>query len=60
MKLKCLRTIKVPHPASLNPLEQAHQKWNEWSRWTVTQEVFELTTEKEVDAFLQIADNNKV
>ena len=40
--------------------EQAHQKWNEWSRWTVTEEVFELTTEKEVDAFLQIADNNKV
>ena len=40
--------------------EQAHQKWNEWSPWTVTEEVFELTTEKQVNAFLQIADNNKV
>ena len=40
--------------------EQAHQKWNEWSPWTVTEEVFELTTAKHVDAFLQIADNNKV
>jgi len=40
--------------------EQAQQKWNEWSRWTITEEVFELTTEKQVDAFLEIAENNKV
>jgi hypothetical protein len=40
--------------------EQAEQKWNEWSPWTVTEEVFELNTENEVDAFLQIAYNNKV
>jgi len=39
--------------------EEADQKWNEWSRWSVTEEVFELTTEKHVDAFLQIAENNK-
>ena len=40
--------------------EQAQQKWNDWSHWTVTEEVFELTTEQQVDAFLQIAENNKV
>jgi hypothetical protein len=40
--------------------EQAYQKWNEWSPWTVTEEEFELTTANNVDAFLQIADNNKV
>jgi hypothetical protein len=40
--------------------EQAYQKWNEWSPWTVTEEEFELTTANYVDAFLQIADNNKV
>jgi hypothetical protein len=40
--------------------EQAQQKWNDWSHWTVTEEVFELTTEQQVDAFLQIAENNNV
>ena len=40
--------------------EQAQQKWAEWSRWTITEEVFELTTERQVDAFLEIAENNKV
>jgi hypothetical protein len=40
--------------------EQAQLKWNDWSHWTVTEEVFELTTEQQVDAFLQIAENNKV
>jgi hypothetical protein len=46
-------------PGFIKSPEEADQKWNEWSRWSVTEEVFELTTEKHVDAFLQIADNNK-
>jgi hypothetical protein len=40
--------------------EQAQQKWNDWSNWTVIEEDFELKTEQQVDAFLQIAENNKV
>jgi hypothetical protein len=40
--------------------EQAEQKWNDWSHWTVTEEEFELKTEQQVDAFLQIAENNRV
>jgi len=40
--------------------EEAQQKWNNWSHWTVTEEEFELKTEQQVDAFLQIAENNKV
>jgi hypothetical protein len=40
--------------------EQAQQKWNDWYNWTVIEEEFELKTEQQVDAFLQIAENNKV
>ena len=40
--------------------EQAEQKWNDWSHWTVTEEEFEFKTEQQVDAFLQIAENNRV
>ena len=40
--------------------EQAKQTWNDWSPWTVTEDVFELTTESQVDAFLEIAEKNKL
>ena len=44
----------------ITSVEQAKQFWNDWSPWTVTEDVFELTTEAQVDAFLQIAEKNKL
>ncbi len=44
----------------ITTVEQAKQLWNEWSPWTVTEDVFELTTETQVDAFLEIAEKNKL
>ena len=44
----------------ITSVEQAKQFWNDWSPWTVTVEVFELTTEAQVDAFLKIAEKNKL
>ena len=40
--------------------EQAKQTWNDWSPWSVTEDKFELTTESQVDAFLEIAEKNKL
>jgi len=40
--------------------EQAKLKWREWSPWNVTEEVFELITDVHVDAFLEIAEKNKL
>jgi len=40
--------------------EQAKQLWNNWKPWTVTEDIFELTSEAQVDAFLEIAENNKI
>jgi hypothetical protein len=34
--------------------------WNEWTPWSVTEECFELNTEQKVDAFLEIAEKNKL
>ena len=34
----------------ITSVEQAKQFWNDWSPWTVTEDVFEL------DAFLEIAE----
>jgi hypothetical protein len=45
---------------SITSDEQAKQTWNDWSPWTVTEDVFELTTESQVDAFLEIAEINKL
>ncbi len=39
----------------ITAVEQTKQLWNDWSPWTVTEDVFELTTEAQVDAFLEIA-----
>ena len=39
--------------------EQAKQTWNDWSPWTVTEDKFELTSESQVDAFLEIAEKIK-
>ena len=44
----------------ITSVEQAKQLWNDWSPWTVTEDVFELTTETQVDAFLEIAEKNKL
>ena len=44
----------------ITSVEQAKQFWNDWSPWTVTEDVFELTTEAQVDAFLEIAEKNKL
>jgi len=41
-------------------VEQAKQFWNDWSPWTVTEDVFELTTEAQVDAFLERAEKNNL
>jgi hypothetical protein len=38
-------------PGFITSEEQAKQLWNDWSPWTVTEDVFELTTEAQVDAF---------
>jgi len=40
--------------------EQAKQSWNEWSPWIVTEDKFELKTEPQVYAFLEIAEKNKL
>jgi hypothetical protein len=40
--------------------EQAKQLWNDWLPWTVTEDEFELTLEAQVDAFLEIAEQNKI
>ena len=40
----------------ITSVEQAKQFWNDWSPWTVTEDVFELKTEAQVDAFLEIAE----
>jgi len=40
--------------------EQAEQLWNDWSPWTVTEDEFHLTLEARVDAFLEIAEKNKI
>jgi len=44
----------------ITSVEQAKQLWNDWSPWTVTEDVFELTTKAQVDAFLEIAEKNKL
>ena len=44
----------------ITSVEQAKQLWNDWSPWTVTEDVFELTTEAQVDAFLEIAEKDKL
>jgi len=44
----------------ITSVEQAKQFWNDWSPWTVTEDVFELTIEAQVDAFLEIAEKNKL
>ena len=44
----------------ITSVEQAKQFWNDWSPWIVTEDVFELTTEAQVDAFLEIAEKNKL
>ena len=44
----------------ITSVEQAKQLWNDWSSWTVTEDVFELTTEAQADAFLEIAEKNKL
>jgi hypothetical protein len=33
---------------------------NDWSPWIVTEDAFELTLEAPVDAFLEIAEKNKI
>jgi hypothetical protein len=40
--------------------DQAEYCWNEWTPWSVTEECFELNTEQKVDAFLEIAEKNKL
>ena len=44
----------------ITSVEQAKQLWNDWSPWTITEDIFELTTETQVDAFLEIAEKNKL
>ena len=40
--------------------EQAKQTWNDWSPWTVTEDKLELTTESQVDAFLETTEKDKL
>jgi hypothetical protein len=44
----------------ITSVEQAKQLWNDWSPWTITEDIYELTTETQVDAFLEIAEKNKL
>jgi len=44
----------------ITSVEQAKQLWNDWSPWTITEDIYELTTETQVNAFLEIAEKNKL
>ncbi len=44
----------------ITSVEQAKQLWNDWSPWTITEEIFDLSTETQLEAFLEIAEKNKL
>lgn len=43
----------------ISSMEEAKTKWTQWSPWTVTEVVYELNSDVEVDVFLAIAEENK-